>query len=74
MNTKATRYCVRGSVRGTISANHRTLSGALRSELRDAAQCRACGGGAYSDASVRREDGEPLTEDELDRLDALRGF
>ena len=78
MNTpKCTRYVVRGSVRGTISTNHRTLSGAVRSMRRDCRQCADLGGGSYSDACIERSDGEPLTEaecEEIERIeDALRG-
>ena len=75
---KGIRYDVRGSVRGTISTNHRTLSGAVRSMLRDARSCASLGGGAYSDAGVERSDGEPLTDDELDTVadlaDTLRRY
>ena len=66
--TKCTRYDVRGSVRGTISTNHRKLSAASRSMLRDCRQCASLGGGAYSDACIERSDGEPLTEAELDMI------
>jgi len=44
-------YIVYGSVRGLVS-EHRTLSGATRSMLRDASGCASLGGGAYSDASI----------------------
>ena len=75
---KCIRYDVRGSVRGTISTNHRTLSGAVRSAERDRNQCAALGGGEYSDACVERADGEPLTEaecEEIERIeDARRGY
>ena len=78
MNTKCTRYLVRGSVRGTISTNHRTISGAVRSCERDRKQCAMLGGGAYSDAGIERVDGEPLTQDELEEIerieDMLRGY
>ena len=66
--TKCIRYTVRGSVRGTISTNHRTLSAAVRSMRRDCRQCASLGGGSYSDASIERSDGEPLTEAELDMI------
>lgn len=65
---KCIRYDVRGSVRGTISANHRTLSGAVRSMRRDCRQCARLAGGSYSDAQIERSDGEPLTDDELDTI------
>ena len=71
MKTKCTRYVVRGSVRGTISTNHRTLSAAVRSMLRDCRQCSSLGGGSYSDARIERSDGEPLTDDELDAISDL---
>ena len=75
---KCTRYDVRGSVRGTISKNHRTLSAAVRSMRRDCRQCASLGGGAYSDARIVRSDGEPLTEAEYEEIarieDALRGY
>ena len=76
MKTKCIRYDVRGSVRGTISTNHCTLSGAVRSMRRDCRQCASIGGGSYSDASIERSDGEPLTDDECEEIerieDALR--
>ena len=68
---KCTRYDVRGSVRGTISTNHRTLSGAVRSMRRDCRQCASLGGGSYSDARIERSDGEPLTDAELDMISDL---
>ena len=78
MKTHCTRYVVRGSVRGTISANHRTLSAAVRSMRRDCRQCASLGGGSYSDAYIERTDGEPLTEAEYEEIarieDALRGY
>lgn len=78
MKTKCTRYDVRGSVRGTISTNHRTLSAAVRSMRRDCRQCAGLGGGSYSDARIVRTDGEHLTEaecEEIERInDALRGY
>ena len=78
MNTKCTRYIVRGAVRGTISTNHRTLSGAVRSCELDRKQCARLGGGAYSDAGIERVDGEPLTQEELEEIerieDMLRGY
>ena len=78
MKTKCIRYTVRGSVRGTISTNHRTLSAAVRSMRRDCRQCASLGGGSYSDACVERSDGEPLTEAEYEEIarieDALRGY
>ena len=77
MKTKCARYDVRGSVRGTISTNHRTLSAAVRSMRRDCRQCASLGGGSYSDASIERSDGEPLTDAEYEEIarieDALRG-
>jgi hypothetical protein len=45
-------FLVRGSVRGKVSSNHRTLSGAVRSMLRDRRSCGRLGGGSYSDAEV----------------------
>ena len=78
MKTKCTRYDVRGSVRGTISTNHRTLSAAVRSMRRDCRQCASLGGGSYSDVGIERADGEPLTEaeyEEIERIeDTLRGY
>ena len=75
---KCIRYDVRGSVRGTISTNHRTLSAAVRSMRRDCRACSSLGGGSYSDACIERADGEPLTEaecEEIERIeDALRGY
>ena len=68
MKTHRTRYDVRGPIRGTISKNHRALSGAVRSMLRDCRQCSSLGGGSYSDARIERSDGEPLTEAELDMI------
>lgn len=78
MKTKCTRYDVRGSVRGTISTNHRTLSAAVRSMRRDCRQCASIGGGSYSDACIERTDGEPLTDAEYEEIarieDALRCY
>ena len=78
MKTHCIRYVVRGSVRGTISTNHRTLSAAVRSMRRDCRQCASLGGGSYSDAYIERTDGEPLTDaecEEIERIeDALRGY
>ena len=71
MKTQCTRYDVRGSVRGTISTNHRTLSAAVRSMRRDWRQCSSLGGGSYSDACIERADGEPMTEAELDTISDL---
>ena len=75
---KCIRYDVRGSVRGLISTNHRTLSGAVRSAERDRNQCATLGDGNYSDACVERADGEPLTDAECEEIerseDALRGY
>ena len=68
MKTKCTRYDVRGSVRGTISTNHRALSAAVRSMRRDCRQCASLGGGSYSDVGIERSDGEPLTDAELDTI------
>ena len=77
MKTHCTCYDVRGSVRGTISTNHRTLSAAVRSMRRDCRQCAGLGGGSYSDACIERADGEPLTDAEYEEIarieDALRG-
>ena len=77
MKTHCIRYVVRGSVRGTISTNHRTLSAAVRSMRKDCRSCAGLGGGSYSDACIERADGEPLTEaecEEIERLeDTLRG-
>ena len=44
-------FIVYGEVRGLVS-HHRTLSGAERSASKDRAECRRCGGGAYSDVEV----------------------
>lgn len=71
MQTKCTSYDVRGSVRGTISTNHRTLSAAVRSMRTDCRSCASLGGGSYSDACIERSDGEPLTEAELDTISDL---
>jgi len=69
---KTTRYNVSGSVRGTISTNHRTLSGAVWSMLRDVRRCASLGGGAYSDACVKRADGEPLSDEEHDEIASIK--
>ena len=68
MKTHCIRYDVRGSVRGTISTNHRTLSAAVRSMRRDCRQCAGLGGGSYSDACIERADGEPLTDVEYEEI------
>jgi hypothetical protein len=53
------KFLVRGSVRGKISDNHRTLSGAVRSMMKDHRSCGRLGGGSYSDARVyARLDGQ----------------
>lgn len=66
-----TKYIVKGSVRGTIS-RHTKLSAAIRSMLKDERQCASLGGGAYSDVSIFREDGEDLSESEIDEIDEAR--
>ena len=71
MKTHSIRYLVRGSVRGTISTNHRTLYGAVRSCERDRNQCARLSGGAYSDAYVEHADGSPLSEDELEEIERI---
>lgn len=68
---KKVTYRVRGSVRGVISTGHRTISGAVASALRDERQVGRLGGGAYSDAQVEREDGQPLNDEEVTELQNL---
>ncbi len=63
----STKYIVTGSVRGTIS-RHAKLSAAIRSMQKDQRDCRSLGGGAYSDVSIEREDGEDLSDAEIEEI------
>ncbi len=64
---KKMKYIVTGSVRGTIS-RHNTLCAAIRSMRKDQRDCRSIGGGAYSDVSIERADGEDLTDSEIEEI------
>jgi hypothetical protein len=49
---KALTFSVRGAVRGTVTSDRRTLEAAVKAMLRDGRECRAQGGGCYSDVRV----------------------
>jgi hypothetical protein len=63
-----TTYTTTGPVRGTCGHEHRSIRTAAECLRRDLDGCRQQGG--YSDRSVVRTDGEPLTERELGYADA----
>lgn len=64
MARQDTRYHGIGPVRGSCGHRHTTIQAAHRCIMRDGRVCKRLGGGAYSDRTVERLDGEPLTEDE----------
>jgi hypothetical protein len=66
------RYEAKGAVRGGCGHRHRSIDGALRCAERDQRSCSKLGGGAYSDRTVCREDGQPLDDDEMHSLEVLR--
>lgn len=55
-------YTTDGSVRGECGHRHRTIGAALACIARDARGCASHGG--YSDRSITRTDGAPLTDEE----------
>lgn len=56
------RYTTKGNVRGRCGHQHRTIRTAVICRMRDQSGCQSQGG--YSDRSVVRVDGEPLTGEE----------
>jgi hypothetical protein len=67
-----TTYQADGSVRGSCGHNHKTAGAAWRCANRDQHDCGNLGGGAYSDRAVVRSDGEPLSADDMDSIDAAQ--
>ena len=66
-------YSAVGSVRGSCGHAHRTAAAAQRCADRDHRGVRAGHGrSAYSDRTVARSDGRPLTEREADECEAVR--
>lgn len=61
-------YTTDGSVRGCCGHKHRSIATAQRCVDRDSDGCASQGG--YSDRSVVRYDGTPLTDDEQEWIDA----
>lgn len=59
-------YTTTGSVRGSCGHSHKSLETAAKCLRRDREGC--CSQGGYSDRSVVRIDGEPLTDDEQDEV------
>lgn len=57
------KYTTVGDVRGACGHNHRTIDAAQRCVDKDQRNCERQGG--YSDRSVVRSDGTPLTEEEF---------
>ena len=61
-------YTCKGPVRGECGHTHRTLVGAARCLHRDQRACTlytSLGGGAYSDRTIVRTDGEEMSELEM---------
>ncbi len=56
-------YTTRGDVRGSCGHQHRTIGAAERCAARDQTYCARQGG--YSDRSVVRGDGSPLSDDDF---------
>ena len=61
------KYTTKGPVRGCCGHEHRSIETAFRCLVSDQSSCRR--GGGYSDRSVVRVDGEPLTDGELCALE-----
>lgn len=64
-----TFYTTEGSVRGCCGHKHRSIDTAIRCLAADRDGCANQGG--YSDRTVVRYDGTPLTDDEQEWIDAL---
>jgi len=62
-----TTYTTKGPVRGCCGHEHRSIETAFRCLAADQSGCRRQGG--YSDRSVVRVDGEPLTDGEFCALE-----
>ncbi len=69
---KAVTYTCKGSVRGECGHTHRTLVGAARCLHRDQRACTSLGGGAYSDRTIVRTDGEEMSELEMYEIDDIK--
>jgi hypothetical protein len=66
-------YTTIGSVRGSCGHAHRTLTAAQAcADADQRAVRRGHGASAYSDRTVRRSDGSPLSEREHERLQDAR--
>jgi len=61
------KYITSGPVRGSCDHLHRTIKGAFTCLLQDRRNCSYSGG--YSDRWLRRFDGLPFTERELNQID-----
>lgn len=65
----APTYHAVGSVRGPCGHHHRSIATAVACALRDSRACRSLGGGCYSDRTVQRTDGVPLTAPERTQIE-----
>jgi hypothetical protein len=61
-----TTYTTEGSVRGNCGHAHQSVGAAERCRAKDQRSC--AGQGGYSDRSVVRADGEPLSDWEIEEL------
>lgn len=62
-------YISSGSVRGSCGHNHRTVEGAFNCVKRDRKDCFRQRG--YSDRWIKRSDGLPLSENEMELINRL---
>lgn len=62
-------FTTKGNVRGCCGHKHRSLETAVRCLREDMKGCQSQGG--YSDRSVVKTDGEPLSEGEFYALDDI---
>lgn len=62
-------YTTKGDVRGCCDHKHRNLSTAVACLKKDRSGCKSVGG--YSDRKVVRCDGEKMSDDEQNLLDAI---
>lgn len=66
---KRVYYTTDGDIRGCCGHKHRSIDTAIRCLTADSDGCASQGG--YSDRTVVRHDGTPLTDDEQEWIDAL---
>jgi hypothetical protein len=64
-----TTYHASGPIRGACPHNHRSIATAYRCAAADHRASRASG--CYSDRSVSRVDGEPMTDGEIAELQGV---